>query len=152
MIFEESTQLCLVSPSAVMIRRSLFDRVGGYDERLPACEDYDLWLRTTCQFPVYLLPPPLVIKRGGHRDQLSRQPGLDRFRIYALRKILENPPETGLSRTQERAAVNVLRKKCSIYASGCLKRGRVEEARYYLDLRDRFSSSGLRRCAERPGK
>lgn len=152
MIFEESTQLCLVSPSAVMIRRSLFDRVGGYDERLPACEDYDLWLRTTCQFPVYLLPPPLVIKRGGHRDQLSRQPGLDRFRIYALRKILENPPEKGLSRTQERAAVDVLRKKCSIYANGCLKRGRVEEARYYLDLRDRFSSSGLRRCAERPSK
>jgi glycosyltransferase involved in cell wall biosynthesis len=143
MIFEDSTRLCLVSPSAVMIRRSLFDQVGVYDERLPACEDYDLWLRTTCRFPVYLLPPPLVIKRGGHRDQLSRQPGLDRFRIYALRKILENPPAPGLSRTQERAAVDVLREKCSIYASGCLKRGRVEEARYYLDLRDRFSSSRL---------
>jgi glycosyltransferase involved in cell wall biosynthesis len=38
-IFERSLDLCLVSPSAVMMRRSLFERVGGFDESLPACED-----------------------------------------------------------------------------------------------------------------
>ena len=148
MIFEQSTKLCLVSPSAVMIRRNLFDRVGHYDERLPACEDYDLWLRTTCRFPIYLLPAPLTVKRGGHADQLSRQPGLDRFRIYALRKILENPPSGGLSRIQERAAVTTLREKCHIYAMGCLKRGRAREARYFLDLRERFTHPDVHDCVE----
>ena len=149
MIFEDSTKLCLVSPSAVMIRRDLFETIGGYDESLPACEDYDLWLRTTCRFPVYLLPTPLVIKRGGHGDQLSRQPGLDRYRIYALQKILENPPTSGLSPRQRKTAVEVLREKCRIYATGCMKRGRVAEGEYYLNLRQAFSP-GVSNRLERP--
>jgi len=141
MIFEDSLELCLISPSAVMMRRSLFDEVGLYDESMPACEDYDLWLRTTCRFPVYLIATPLVIKRGGHEDQLSRSPGLDRFRIYALHKILESPPKGGLSETQYAAAIDVLSKKCAIYAAGCSKRGRTDEANYYLELKKRFKLS-----------
>ena len=71
-IFESSLKLCLVSPSAVMLKRSLLDEVGLFDEHLPACEDYDLWLRISCRHPVYLLDRQLVIKEGGHKDQLSR--------------------------------------------------------------------------------
>ncbi|MEN8780645.1 MAG: glycosyltransferase, partial [Desulfobacterales bacterium] len=66
MIFEPSLELCLVSPSAVMVRRELFEKVGLFDENLPACEDYDLWLRVGCRFPVHLIDKPLTIKRGGH--------------------------------------------------------------------------------------
>jgi glycosyltransferase involved in cell wall biosynthesis len=139
MIFERTLELCLVSPSAVMMQRRLLDEVGWFDEALPACEDYDLWLRTACRFPVHLIPTPLVIKRGGHKDQLSRQPGLDRFRIYALRKILENPPAGGLTARQRRAAIETLSNKCAIYAEGCLKRGRVDEAGHYLALAARFN-------------
>ncbi|MEJ2659085.1 MAG: glycosyltransferase [Desulfobacterales bacterium] len=131
MIFEPSLELCLVSPSAVMIRRNLLDRAGRFDEALPACEDYDLWLRISSRFPVYLIEKPLIIKRGGHEDQLSKGAGLDKFRIKAIRKIIK----TGtLSDDQHRAAVNMLRKKCSIYAAGCRKRGRGEEAKYYESL------------------
>ncbi|MDY6838736.1 MAG: glycosyltransferase [Thermodesulfobacteriota bacterium] len=140
MIFERSLELCLVSPSAVMMRRSLLDEVGCFDETLPACEDYDLWLRIACRFPIYLIGTPLVIKRGGHQDQLSRQRGLDRFRIYALVKILENPPEGGLTPMQRKAAMETLSKKCAIYAQGCLKRGRVAEAHEYSSLPARFKN------------
>ncbi|KPJ78751.1 MAG: glycosyl transferase [Deltaproteobacteria bacterium SG8_13] len=131
MIFEPSLQLCLVSPSAVMIRRSLFDQVGLFDESLPACEDYDLWLRVSCRYPVYRLSTALVVKRGGHSDQLSRQPGLDRYRIQALLKIIESGR---LSKSQTEAAVRMLRTKSRIYAAGCRKRGRVEEATSYEKL------------------
>ena len=144
MIFERSLELCLVSPSAVMMRRGLFDEVGWFDETLPACEDYDLWLRIACRFPIYLIAIPLVIKRGGHKDQLSRQPGLDRYRIYALVKILENPPEGGLSPMQRKAAIETLSNKCAIYAAGCLKRGRVDEARKYSTLPARFKNPNQR--------
>jgi glycosyltransferase involved in cell wall biosynthesis len=131
MIFEPSLKLCLVSPSAVMIRRDLLDRTGGFDETLPACEDYDLWLRISCRFPVYLIETPLIIKRGGHDDQLSKGTGLDKFRIKAIEKIIN----TGiLSDDQYRAALIVLKNKCDIYAAGCRKRGREEEARYYETL------------------
>jgi len=135
MIFEPSLELCLVSPSAVMIRRSLFDRVGGFDETLPACEDYDLWLRISCRFPVHLIDTPLIIKRGGHADQLSASVGLDRFRIKAIKNIIESGL---LSDRQYRAAVNTLKNKCKVYAAGCRKRGREEEAQYYTSLSEKF--------------
>ena len=135
MIFEPSLALCLVSPSAVMIRRSLFKKVGGFDETLPACEDYDLWLRISCRYPVCLIDTPLIIKRGGHNDQLSASPGLDKFRIKSLNKIIESDL---LSKTQHRAAIKTLKQKCVIYAAGCRKRGREDEALYYTSLSDRF--------------
>ena len=90
MIFEQSLGLCLVSPSAVMMKKSLFDAVGVFDEDLPACEDYDLWLRISWRYPVHLIETPLIIKRGGHADQLSKAAGLDRFRIQALKKMIES--------------------------------------------------------------
>ena len=131
MIFEPCLQLCLVSPSAVMIKRYLLDYVGGFDETLPACEDYDLWLRIGCRFPIYLISTPLVIKRGGHKDQLSRKPGLDRFRIRALKKLLQS---NVLTPSQQAAALETLKKKCAIYAAGCFKRGRFDQGNEYLRL------------------
>ena len=130
-IFEQSLYLCLVSPSAVMIKRSLFEKTGMFDESLPACEDYDMWLRVSCRYPVYLIDTPLIIKRGGHADQLSRSSGLDRYRIQSLKKIIES---NLLTDEQTMAAVKVLKEKCDIYANGCLKRGRKEKALYYNDL------------------
>jgi glycosyltransferase involved in cell wall biosynthesis len=137
MIFKPSLELCLVSPSAVMIRRELLDTVGNFDETLPACEDYDLWLRISCRFPVFLIETPLIVKRGGHDDQLSKRAGLDKFRIKAIANIIK----TGiLSEDQHQAALIMLRNKCRIYAAGCRKRGRGEEARYYEMLPEDFSS------------
>ena len=66
-VFERSLELCLVSPSAVMMRRGLFDDVGVFDENLPACEDYDLWLRVAAKYPVHLIPEPMIVKYGGAR-------------------------------------------------------------------------------------
>ncbi|MCP3901959.1 MAG: glycosyltransferase family 2 protein, partial [Desulfobacteraceae bacterium] len=71
MIFEPSLELCLVSPSAVMIKRKLFEIAGLFDENLPACEDYDLWLRISATLPIFLIDTPCTIKKGGHADQLS---------------------------------------------------------------------------------
>jgi GT2 family glycosyltransferase len=136
MIFEPSLSLCLISPSAVMMKCSLFDEVGLFDEELPACEDYDLWLRVSCRYPVYLIDTPLIVKRGGHEDQLSRSPGLDKYRIKAIIKIIKSHL---LSKRQHRAAVRTLKEKCAIYASGCRKRGRVDEAEHYEALAKRYT-------------
>jgi glycosyltransferase involved in cell wall biosynthesis len=136
MIFERSLALCLVSPSAVMVRRSLFDKFGLFDESLPACEDYDMWLRVSCRCPVYLINTPFIIKRGGHADQLSRQPALDKFRIRAIKKILDSQM---LSADQYNAGVNMLKQKCALYAAGCRKRGRTEEAQYYRFLTKKYA-------------
>jgi glycosyltransferase involved in cell wall biosynthesis len=135
MIFEQSLALCLVSPSAVMIKRTLFDEVGLFDEGLPACEDYDLWLRISWRYPVHLIETPLIVKRGGHADQLSKAPGLDKYRIQALKKIIESGQ---LEPDLYRAAVRTLLEKCTIFAGGCRKRGKDAEARYYEELAERI--------------
>lgn len=135
MIFEHSLALCLVSPSAVMIKKSLFDEVGGFDEQFPACEDYDLWLRVSCRYPVHLIDTPLIVKRGGHADQLSRAAGLDKYRIQSLVKIIESGL---LTPRQRQAALSTLKEKCAVYAGGCRKRGREEEARNYYRLAERY--------------
>ncbi len=127
-IFKRSLSLCLVSPSAVMLKKSLFDEVGYFDESLPACEDYDMWLRISCRYPVQRLNAPLIVKNGGHNDQLSRQAGLDRYRIQSLLKLIKSGL---LSKGQKIEAAAVLSEKCRIYALGCRKRGRATEAEYY---------------------
>ena len=137
MIFERSLALCLVSPSAVMIKKCLFDAVGVFDEQLPACEDYDLWLRVSCRYPVHLMDSPLIIKRGGHDDQLSKAAGLDKYRIQSLMKIIDSDL---LTPQQYKAAVLTLKEKSEVYAGGCRKRGREEEAEYFSALAEKYLS------------
>ncbi|MDP6558706.1 MAG: glycosyltransferase [Candidatus Binatia bacterium] len=127
-IFRPSLDLCLVSPSAVMIRRDLFERVGGFDTSFPVCEDYEFWLRIAVDTPVPLIPRPLVFKRGGHEDQLSRSTwGLDRFRILALEKLLRS----GLRGEKRRCVLETLSRKIAILAQGARKRGKEQEALAY---------------------
>ena len=121
--FLASLPRCLISPSAIMLRRTLWDRLGGFDESLPACEDYDLWLRLTAVAAVGFLPERLVIKRGGHADQLSRAtPVLDRYRIKALENALTMP----LPAEYRRAVLEELVAKCRIVAQGARKRQHVD--------------------------
>ena len=131
-IFEPSLKLCLVSPSAVMLKRSLLNKVGLFDENLPVCEDYDLWLRISCRYPIYLIERHLVVKEGGAPDQLSRRDkGMDRFRIKAMAKLIKSGR---LSGGQLEATIRELSLKCRIYGNGCLKRGRKKEGAFYLNL------------------
>lgn len=133
-IFLPSLKRCMVSPSAVVLHRQLLADHGGFDEDLPAAEDYDLWLRLTWRFEVGLVDEPLIIKRGGHPDQLSGLWGIDRFRIRALIKLLG---EADLPEPYGQAARRMLALKCAIYAQGCEKRGKYAEAQFYRDLEAR---------------
>lgn len=120
LIFEKALPLCVISPSSVLVDRRLFDEVGLFDESLPACEDYDLWLRVCAWFPVLYLDEPLIVKYGGHPDQLSKRYwGMDRFRIHALRKILG---QRDLRDDYRRAAEEELARKLEIFTRGAKKR------------------------------
>ena len=135
-IFKQSLKLCLVSPSSVMVKRALFDEVGLFDETLQAAEDYDLWLRISCRYPVHLIGRALTVKEGGHPDQLSQRfAGMDRFRIRAIVNLINSGV---LSSDQIEAALEALSVKCKIFGSGCIKRGRREEGYFYLSLPEKM--------------
>jgi glycosyltransferase involved in cell wall biosynthesis len=132
-IFRRCLPLCAISPSSVMIKRSLFDEVGVFDETLPVCEDYDLWLRICALHPVLFVDEPLVVKYGGHADQLSRQYwGMDRFRIRALENIIEAGV---LGPEDRRAAAAMLVEKLDVYLEGARKRNKSEDVSKYEALR-----------------
>jgi len=138
-IFIPSLNLCLVSPSAVMMRKALFDIKGLFNEDFPVCEDYDLWLRVSMDTPVYLIDRACTVKYGGHEDQLSASHSQDKYRIESMAALIR---DKGLTPEQWAAAATVLNKKCRVYGKGCLKRGRDAEGEYYLGLAESLGLGG----------
>lgn len=118
-IFERCLPLCAISPSASVINKSTLISLGRFDETMPACEDYDLWLRLCHRYPVHYLEQALITKYGGHQDQLSRQhTAMDRFRVYALHRLLRD--ET-LRAEHREAARSMLTTKIEILMKGAQK-------------------------------
>lgn len=145
-IFISSLDLCMISPSSVVIKRDLFEKYGLFDENLPVCEDYDLWLRITCNEFVGLIKKKMGIKYGGHMSQLSRRYwGMDRFRVYAILKLLKNKRDELKPEYLEKAREAVIR-KCNILINGALKRNKdtfVEYIQEIIDCLDRNSYSRI---------
>ena len=130
--------LCIISPSSVMLRAEVFDEIGLFDESLPACEDYDLWLRLAARYSVEFIPHKLIIKTGGHSDQLSQKyDAMDRFRVYAIDKLLS---QTSLEENTRQLAIEILIKKCGILLNGCLKRDNKDQEKKYRNLIEKYSS------------
>lgn len=127
-VLDKVLPLCLLSLSSAMFRRQLFEEIGEFDESLPVCEDYDLGLRIALRYPYHFLPVPLIVKRGGHPDQLSKKYwGMDRWRVQALEKALALAPGE-----EDRLLIRAeIVKKCRVLVAGFLKRGAQEEADYY---------------------
>lgn len=136
-IFEQSLKMCVVGMSTVMIDREAFNRFGLFNEELPCCEDYDLWLRMSCKVPFYRLEEQLICKDGGREDQLSalHRLGMDVYRINSICNLLAGDQ---LNTTQTVQAFAELERKCLIYGNGCLKHGRPEEGRKYLNLPEKI--------------
>ncbi len=137
-IYQDCLPLCCVSPSSILIHRSVLDDIGLFDESLPACEDYDLWLRMFASYPIKLLPEPLLKKYGGHEDQLSRKYwGMDRFRVRSLDKMLHSD---SLDRQQRAQTLAMLNSKLDILIQGSLKRARQSDVDAFTAMKQRWST------------
>ena len=131
-IFAASLQRCCVSPSTATVKKEIFNKVGYFDENLKTCEDYDFWLRVSTNYPVKLIPEVLTLKEGGHSSQQSKKfSAMDRFRIYAIRKLLKY---CRLTKLQQEIAFKELENKCRIYLQGAVKRNKNKEIIYYNNL------------------
>ena len=132
-VFARSLELCVVGMSTVMARRTLFEQVGIFNEDLPCCEDYDLWLRASAHHDFLYVDEPLTIKNGGRPDQVSARyrVGMDKYRIASMLNLLRSQR---LDSKKRELAMGELARKCGIYGNGCLRHGRREEGRRYLDI------------------
>ena len=122
LIFDKCLDKCRISPSTVICKKTLLIKLEGFDEDFFICEDYDLWLRVTSQNPVLYIDKPLIIKYGGHHDQLSiNSEGTEKYHIKSLEKLIKQD----FPHEQQTLMKNMLIKKLKIYANGAKKRGKV---------------------------
>ena len=125
-IFDKCLDICRISPSSVLFRKNILDHVGWFDDQLPVCEDYDLWLRITAEYRILFIDEPLIIKYGGHDDQLSHSvESIEFFRIMSLENLLD---KTELSTDNKVLAIKMIIKKYNIYLNGLVKRKKQGEA------------------------
>ena len=125
-LFVRSLRRCLICPSSALIQREVFSEIGLFDESLPVCEDYDFWLRLLLLTEPALVDQKLVVKHGGHPDQLSTSTwGMDRFRVKSMEKLLENP---NLPEERRHEVWKALSEKCEILENGFAKRDKLNEA------------------------
>ena len=130
-IFKNSLKLCCISPSSAFVNKQVFHDYGLFDENLEVCEEYGMWVRITSKEEVGFLDSPLVLKYGGHSDQLSKKFwGMDRFRIEALEKNLKNKCFTKI---QKKIVLDILIEKLTIVSNGAQKRGNNDIFKKYSD-------------------
>jgi glycosyltransferase involved in cell wall biosynthesis len=135
-IFPDALKKCVIGPSTALMRRELFEEIGGFREDLEIAEDYELWLRITARYPVGYIDEPLVIKQGGEPDQLSGKYG--QIEIFRIKALLLNLEAGNFQGEQHELAAGELVRKCRIYVRGCEKRGKHEEARRYREIAQRY--------------
>jgi len=139
-IYQKSLPLCLISPSAVMINRIVFNDKGLFDEEYPYAEDYDLWLRVTPYYEVGFIETPLIKKYGGDADQLSRNWGLDLYRVKSLEKMINN---TDLDIGDKEKTLKLIIKKLRILEKGYRKHDRIELADEFKEKFNYYSNYEL---------
>ena len=68
-----------------LIRKQYLINVGGFDEELPACQDYDMWIRLCEHYSVDFINEPLVIYHNHSGDQITKSVSK---RINALTRLI----------------------------------------------------------------
>jgi len=138
-IFSHCLELCGVGMSTVMMEKELFEKIGGFDESMRCCEDYDLWLRVSSKHEFLLIDESLIVKEGGREDQLSSiyRLGMDERRIYSIQKLLDSEE---LSARQYKLAMLEFERKIHIFAHGCIKHGKKDIGNTYLELLSLYQS------------
>ncbi len=145
-VFRDAVKKCTIGPSTVLLTKNLFMQCGMFDPNLEIAEDYELWLRVCATHPVGYLDEPLIVKRAGHDGQLSEKYGqIEIFRLTALKSDIDRRCFTGEALAIARAE---LVRKCRIYAKGCLKRDRGEQAARYFAWADRYDRQESGLCSQ----
>ena len=143
-IYKKCLPLCVISPSSIIIHKDIFNDVGFFDKNLPVCEDYDLWLRICSKYEVLFLDQKLVKKYGGHDDQLSKKYwGMDRYRVIALEKMIDNPL---LSLDNRIATINMTIRKVKILQKGYEKHEHQKEANEMYEKIVKLESLNAKYC------
>jgi glycosyltransferase involved in cell wall biosynthesis len=79
---------------AALLRRPVFDAVGGFDLDLHSCMDYDLWLRIAVARPIVRVPEVMAFYRHHASGQITSVQWRQARNVWLVkRKFLRDHPE-----------------------------------------------------------
>ena len=78
---------------AMLVRRSCLEEIGGFDEDLSACEDWDMWMRLSSRYPVVTSRALLALYRVNPGSMSSDQDRMLTNRLAVLRKHFDMPED-----------------------------------------------------------
>jgi glycosyltransferase involved in cell wall biosynthesis len=123
-IFEALLKMdAIIAPSSAVARRGFIEDAGGFDEELPAIEDYDMWLRLAVRSEVDVVREPLVQVRR-HTEHYAD----DITCLEARRSVLEKTKDVGLDRRLDAIAGQQLAQVSAMLATRhaiCADRSRL---------------------------
>jgi glycosyltransferase involved in cell wall biosynthesis len=133
-IFEEVLRgEASIRTPCVMARRSALAACGGFDARIAACEDYDLWLRLALHSPVVLIDRPLTRVRTGQSGYSARWPHAVLYQLACVEKLLPAAPaeyQPALRRQRARFAMQLAREYRARGDDAGMRRTLLEGAAY----------------------
>jgi glycosyltransferase involved in cell wall biosynthesis len=146
-LFEEIICDRQLSYNAALIHRKCLDVIGGFDENLPNCENYDLWVRLSANFPIHTFEEPMFYTP--HRVSPDGKSGwaTHRFRVYALEKAFQSGY---LNSDYRRMVAEQIVAKCEKLVDGFKQKDNTERANFYERKRKKFSAEVRKLHASRP--
>lgn len=95
-----------ITNSSVLMRKDIFDQLGGYDNQLQVCGDWDLWLRYSAQGGLIgLVPEPLTRYRWGPGSVSGNPRRSLEGRLRVVFRALASPRGQNLSPSKVRQAL-----------------------------------------------
>ena len=93
----------IMTPS-IVVRRAVYEELGGFDDRLLCAEDWEMWVRIAAHYPIWFEPQPLAVYRLHEASNTGRhiRTGEDthyiRMAIEIMSSYLPDIVAAGLSR------------------------------------------------------
>ena len=92
----------LMNPSCILIRKSVFEELGGFDESMPSAEDLDFFRRVARKYPIGLVPEVLAKIRVHEGNKTADKTQRDIHYLVYLKKAFAE--DTSLSSGFKRRA------------------------------------------------
>ena len=82
-----------VANSSAVVKKECLERVGGFDTKLPGCEDWDMWIRIARYYPIQIIPEALVAYEYLSEGSFSSKylPWLKAQETVIAKALAENP-------------------------------------------------------------
>jgi hypothetical protein len=76
----------IMTPS-IVVRREVYEAVGGFDSRLVCSEDWEMWVRIAARYPIWYEVEPLALYRMHFDSNTGRHTGTGEDISYTCRAI-----------------------------------------------------------------